>query len=954
MKKLRFIILVFSIIAVSTTKLLSQTGSIKGIIIDQKTKETIVGANVYIEGTTIGTTTNLEGQYEIRNIKSGIYTVIISFISYKPQRFQKVKVIANKAAQINASLEESITTISGVVVGATRKKDTEISMINSIKNSDAVVSGISSQQISKTPDKDASEVVRRIPGVTIIDDRFIVVRGLSERYNTVLLNGSGTPSSESDVKAFSFDVIPSSAIDRILVFKTPSPELPADFAGANVQIISKNIPDKNSFSFSYNTGYKSATTGKDFQKYDGGSKDVFGFDDGTRSIPSIIPTTQDFQQIINNPTATNKQLRTDYGRAFNKTWESTLSKAPIDQNASMLFAGKFKIKKATISNLSTLSYGNSYSFSENTLASYINYDTINDKSVYSYEFNDQCFSKSVSINGLTNWALILNNNHTIEFKNLFNQQGVSKTTLREGTDYYRGIYIKSTELNYNERSLYSGQLNGTHQLYEKNTILTWTLGYSSALRKQPDIRRLTRTLSFEQDVDNPYFNQYSLYFPNRADPELAGRLFTDMNEKLKVFSADLAQKINLLKSLQPSLKMGVYFENKDRAFNSRLFGFVRNSGTPWDLGYKPVDVIFSDTNINTTKGIRLDESTSPTDSYTAQTQLRTGYLMGKIIAFNKITISGGARIEKYELNLASMNSNNTPYNQKYDTTNYFPSVNISYQMNLKNLIRVAYGKTINRPEFREIAPYIFYNFEEKAGIYGNPELKSAYIQNFDIRYEVYPSPNEMINIGFFYKKFYNPIEAVAINAGSGKNITFKNAESAESFGAEFDARKSLKFINPSNRLFSWINDFSLLINASLIRSSVTVLDPLERDKNRPMQGQSPYIINTGLYYQNDSAEFSVTLLYNVIGRRIAFVGTVNDPHIYEMPRNLLDLSISKKFGKHISVKFGIKNILNQRIVFQQEEAVYLSTSPTTLSTRIQETKSSTPGIQFNMGIICVF
>ena len=954
MKKTNFILLIISLLVLNIASVYSQTGSIKGVIFDQKTKETIVGANVYIEGTTIGSTTNLEGQFEIKNVKPGVYTVIVSFISYKQLRFPKTKVTANKTTELNATLEESVTTISGVVVGASRKKDTEISMINSIKNSDAVVSGISSQQISKTPDKDASEVVRRIPGVTIIDDRFIVVRGLSERYNTVLLNGSGTPSSESDVKAFSFDVIPSSAIDRILVFKTPSPELPADFAGANVQIVSKNIPDNNTFSISYNTGFKTSTTAKSFQKQDGGATDIYGFDDGTRAIPSIIPSTQEFQQIINNPTATNKQLRTDFGRAFSKTWESNAIKAPIDQSLSLLFARKFKMKKINISNLSTLSYSNSYTYSENALASFINYDTINDKSVNSYRYNDQCYSQAVTINGLMNWAFVLNNNNTIEFKNLFNQQGVSKTTIRDGVDYNRGTFIKSTELSYNERTLYSGQLNGTHQFFEKKSILTWTLGYSTALRKQPDVRRLTKTLGFEQDIDNPFYNQYSLYFPNRADPELAGRLFTDMNEKLKVFSVDLVQKINILKQLQPSLKMGAYFENKDRAFNSRLFGFVRNSSTPWDLGYKPIDVIFSDTNINSNKGIRLDESTSPTDSYTAKTQLGAGYLVAKIIAFRKITISGGVRIENYQLNLASKNSNNSDYKQKYDTLNFFPSINISYQFNDKNLVRMAYGKTINRPEFREIAPYIFYNFEEKAGIYGNPELKSAYIQNFDLRYEAYPSPNEMINIGFFYKKFYNPIEAVAINAGSGKNITFKNAESAESFGAEFDARKSLSFLHLSNHFFSWVNDLSVVLNASLIKSSVTVIDPLERDKSRPMQGQSPYIVNTGLFYQNDSAQFSVTLLYNVIGRRIAFVGTVNDPHIYEMPRNLLDLSISKKFGKHLSIKFGVKNILNQRIVFQQEEEVYLSSSPTTLSKRIQETKSSMPGSQFNLGITYVF
>ncbi len=934
--------------------IVAQTSVIKGVITDKKTKETIIGANVYIENTTIGATTNLDGQYEIKGVKQGTYNIMVSFISYKKQKIQKVVVKANQPTILNIELEEEVTTIKGVEITATRKKDTEVSIISSIKKSDAVVSGVSSQQISKTSDKDASEVVRRIPGVTIIDDRFIVVRGLNERYNTVLLNGAGTPSSESDVKSFSFDVIPSNAIDRILVYKTPSPELPADFAGANIQIYSKNVIDNNTFSLSYNTGFKTSTTAKSFHTYNGGEMDVFGFDDGTRGIPSIIPSTQEFQAIINNPTPANKELRTNFGRAFSKEWESFDIKAPIDQSISALFARKFKINKMQLSNITSLSYSNSYNYSENSLASYINYDTINDKSVLSYQFNDKNYSKTVAINGLMNWALVINKDHSIEFKNTINQQGISKTTLRDGAEYYRGIFVKSTELSFNERSLYSGQLNGLHKFWKDNTSFNWTLAYSTTSRKQPDVRRLTKTLGFEQDIENPYYNQYSLYFPNRADPELAGRLFTDMDEKLKVFSAELTQRLTILESMQPSIKIGGYFENKDRNFNSRLFGFVRNSGTPWDLGYKPTDVIFADENINTQNGIRIDEATNPSDSYTAETELKSGYIMAKFTALKKVIVSGGVRIENYGLSLSTMNANYTAFEKKTDTLDVFPSINISYQINEKNLFRVAYGKTINRPEFREIAPYIFYNFEEKAGVYGNPELQSAYIQNIDFRYELYPTPSEMVNIGVFYKNFSNPIEAVAINAGSGKNITFKNADKAESYGAEVDIRKSLAFLKSKNRYFSWVNDMSLVLNTSLIKSVVTISDPLERGKNRPMQGQSPYIINTGVFYQNDSAQFSFTILYNVIGPRIAFVGTVNDPHIIEMPRNLIDFSISKNFGKHLSLKLGVKNLLNQPIKYQQEEEVYLSNSPSTLSKRIQVIKSSIPGSQINLGITYIF
>ncbi len=928
----------------------SQTGSIQGVIKDKKTKETIVGASVYIEGTTTGSATNLEGNFEIKNLQPGTYTIVISFISYKTQKFESIKISANKASTLNVDLEEEMLVIQGVVVLAKRKTDTDISMINTIKASNLVVSGMSSQQISQSQDKDASEVVRRIPGVTIIDDRFIVVRGLVERYNSVQLNNASTPSSESDVKAFSFDVIPSSAIDRILVYKTPAPELPSEFTGANVAIFTKNIPEKTGFQISYSSAFRSGTSIEPFYKYQGSSTDKFGYDNGSRAFPSIIPSLEDFKEIINNPTFENKQKRTEFGRAFSKIWSANESKAPIDQSLSINYSGSLNIKKIKISNISSLSYGSNFKNSVTELNSYNGYDTINDKSIISYHFIDSAYTQSVKINALSNFSIQLNENNSIDFRNLINQQGITKTTFRSGIENYRDQYIQSTELNYNQRFMLNSQLGGNHKFRDGNTKVQWTLGYSQVHREQPDTRRLTTTLPLVQDTDNPYYNQYNVYFPNRADPELSGRLFLNIKEQLWVYTADVEQKIKINDKHEPTLKFGFFHENRNRSFNSRLFGFVRNSQTPWYFGYQEVDTIFADYNINYTNGIRLDEATSPTDSYNTENQLTAGYIAIRHILWGKFTIYGGVRIEKNIMKLTSINTNLSEYIQKRDTLNVFPSINLIFNFNTKSLIRFAYGKTINRPEFREIAPYNFYNFEEKAGIYGNPNLKSAYINNFDFRYEFYPSPSELINVGLFFKSFTNPIEANAISAGSGKNFTFKNVDKAQSIGLEIDLKKTFtKFASPTI-LLSWIKNTAIVMNASYIKSQVEINDPMAREKVRPMQGQSQYIINTGVFYQNDSIKFSFSLMYNVIGKRIAFVGDVNNPHIYEMPRNSLDATFIKRFYKRFQLKFGIKDILNQAIVYEQYEVVRLSTSPDLEQTRVQTIKSVKPGMQIIVGI----
>ncbi len=496
----------------------------------------------------------------------------------------------------------------------------------------------------------------------------------------------------------------------------------------------------------------------------------------------------------------------------------------------------------------------------------------------------------------------------------------------------------------------NSQLGGNHKLFDGNTKFTWTIGYSKVTREQPDIRRLTSTLPLIQEPDNSYFGQYCVYFPNRADPELAGRLFLNMNEKIWVYSADIEQKIKINDKHEPTLKFGFFQENKYRTFNSRLFGFVRNSQTPWYYGYQNVDTLFADYNINYSKGIRLDEATIPTDSYTAENELSAGYIAVKHVLWKKFSIYGGIRIEKNQMILTSKNANLSEYVQCRDTINLFPSINLSYNFNTQSLIRFAYGKTINRPEFREIAPYNFYNFEEKAGMYGNPNLKSAYIDNIDLRYEFYPSNSEIVNIGMFFKSFTNPIEANAISAGSGKNFTFKNAENAQSLGFEIDVKKTFSKLNTNLPFFKWIKNTAIVLNASYINSQVKITDPMAREKIRPMQGQSPYIINTGIFYQNDSLKFSCSIMYNVIGRRIAYVGDVDNPHIYELPRNSLDATLIKTIFNKVQLKFGIKDILNQAIVYEQYETVRLSSSPDVEQTRVQTIKSVKPGMQVIIGI----
>ncbi|HPE57750.1 MAG TPA: TonB-dependent receptor [Bacteroidales bacterium] len=950
MKKLKYcLFFILPLFFLMPDQVLGQKGSISGIVADMQTNETIIGANVIISGTLTGSATNLDGFYEIRNLDPGSYNLSVSYISYLSDTIFNVKVIAGQTTRINFKLEQLNQELQAVVISGTRSTSTEISMISAIKASNLTVSGISRQQISRSQDKNASEVLKRVPGITIVDDRFVVVRGLIERYNTVWLNNSVAPSVESDQRAFSFDIIPSSMIDRILVFKTPAPELPADFAGAAIEVYTKNFPETNSLLIGFSTRYTQGTTFQDFYQYSGGKTDWLGFDDGTRAIPNSVPDINEYRRVqglVNNEELTPvereaaKKAQTDWGKAFGKTSTADQINALPDYRINVEYSGKFNTrnKKLIIGNISSLHYDSGFDYEKILRASYEVYDTVVDTSVYIYRYLDEQYARKVHIGALFNWSFSFGNS-SIEFMNVFNQFGKSKTTYRDGIDYYRNSNkIDWTELAYDSRTIYSGQISGKHNVRDDITNVNWTLGYAYAKRDQPDNRRIYRYAAYINDTT---YAPFQLDYTSWSNTESNGRLFFELDENILTADVNFNTKF-LFGNFQPSLKAGVYSENKYRDFGIRTFGILRAGTTSqfdFDILRQPVDSIYDNSNFrfynpeypNATAGIKIQDDTRPEYLYTAQNNLLATYLGLNLPVTKELMVYAGVRIEKMRQELewvSEFASDTVP--EKYlstirDTTNLFPSVNITYNINQKNLLRLAYGKSINRSEFRETAPYGFYDFELSATVYGNDSLRNAYIENFDLRYEWYPSPTEMITIGGFYKKFINPIEMNLFPASNGWDFVYSNAVDAYSLGAEIDIRKSFYDFGEKSSFLRYLKNYTLLLNASLIQSKVTSDDDYLRDKQRPMFGQSPYIVNAGIYYSNAQINFNASLLYNVIGERIAVVGTPTIPNIYELPRNLLDFTFSKGIGEHVELKGGVKDILNQpvkliqTVKFQQED-----------------------------------
>jgi len=880
-----------------------QTGVIRGTIKDVKTKEDIIGATVLIQGSTKGAATDINGFFTFGKLAVGTYSLKISFVGYQSKIYENVKVEADQVTDLNLTIAEESSTLAEVKVVAQRLTNTEVSVISEIKAAQLVVSGISAAQITKTLDRTAAEVVKRVPGVTIFGERFINIRGLNERYNTVQLNNAFAPSMETDVRSFSFDIIPAGQIDRILVFKSPSAEIPGEFAGGVVKIFTKSIPENNFLTLDISSAYREGTTGSTFFATKNSNLAWTGFNQGYFDLPNSFPTSR--AALLNVGSAGLDAI----GASLKNNWTTDESNAMPDMRASLSGGFKFDLGATKLGNVTAINYSNTrsnFQMARNDWGySNIGIDKKGEPDAV-FNFIDNQYTNAIRLGVSNNWSARFANGSVLEFKNLFNQLANTQYIQRSGFDNGSNWDIRSFDQVY--RGIYTGQLTGRHDLQEGTLKVDWMVGYNQAYRQQPDYKR------FRYNVDGA---NASLFIPNgAAQTTVLGRTYIDMTESSYTAAFNAVKKIDLKEGKELELKTGLFFEDKVRDFGARNIGYVKSA--PSFRTTLPIDQLFSAQNFNTRTGIRVDEQTNPNDSYDASNTLLAGYLSANYALGKKFNVIAGVRAEQNSQKLNSADLVGKAINYDNTRLDLLPSMNLTYNFTEKSLLRLAYGKTLNRPEFRELAPFSFYDFVNNRTVSGNPTLKNANIDNFDFRYEFYPTPSELISIAAFYKDFTNPIEVV-FASGANPLLNFSNAKSAFSTGLEAEIRKNLGANSPN----SILGRTSLVLNGTYIYSRVKLDEKLAADQsdNRPLQGQSPYIINAGINFNDAQKGLQLNINYNVIGKRIFAVGNnfgAPYPDWYEIPRNVIDFNFSKQITKAIMIKGGISDILNQGNIILQD------------------------------------
>lgn len=906
---------------------------IKGKVTDSTTGEPLIGATVQIDGTTKAAATDIDGLFAFSGLdENANYTLTIKYISYKTKKIDGVRA-ETQPQVIEIKLTPDEQTLNEVTVTGVARKNTEIAVIQMTKSSPVIVSNVSAQEITKTQDTNAGEVIRRVPGVSLIDDKFVMVRGLSQRYNNVWINGGAVPSSEADSRAFSFDLIPSSQIDNMQIVKTPSPEYPADYTGGFITITTKDIPAENTAELSVGGNWNDITSFSDFKYAKGSGTDFLGFDSGMRGLNGGINST------LNSIAGNGVDLLNNH---LNNDWRVRNMNPVGDLKLSGSLGRRWKLGDRQLGMIAAFNYSNEYRKYEDMQNNLFGvYDAEKDQSNYlRYSVDDQ-YNHNVRLGAMLNFTLLsADGNSKYQLKNIFNQIGNDRYTWREGLSA-QSDNENSAEYYYRSRTTYNGQITGKHTFALDE--LDWSASYSYANRNVPDRRRYLINDALEPGV-------MQLTSPNDISRE-----WTKLDEH--IVSAAVNDKHDFkFGSFTPSLKFGAYGEYRTRKYTTRDFIYNWNAASntlPDGFRQNDLSEMLSDESYFGADRLYLLEEQHMRNNYKGNNYLGAGYFAANIPLGN-FNIYAGLRYEYDHMELITNTRDNaeSPFSHNYEYNDLFPSVNTTYKINDKHQLRLSYGKTVNRPEFREVSPSVFYDFDLASNVQGNTDLKPCYIQNVDFRYEFYPSKGEIISIAAFYKYFDSPIEwTYTVTGGTSLVYSYMNAQRANNYGIELDIRKDLSFIG--------LPGFSWSFNGALIKSRVK-FEAGSKEEDRPMQGQSPYLVNTGLFYKNDKLQLDVALLYNRIGKRIIGVGrsegttsgneALRVPDSYEMPRDVIDLSASKKFGNHWELKLSIRDLLAQKVYYKQFADVHYSNGTSREVEQI--TRAYKPGR--NIGVSAVY
>jgi outer membrane receptor protein involved in Fe transport len=891
-------------------------GKLSGRILDEK-GETFPGASIRVAELNMGMQSAVDGTYTLP-LPPGTYTLEISYISYQIQEITGVKITAGGVTKLDISMKPADNSLKEVVVTSGYQKASTAGLYARQKTAAAVTDGISAEQIARTPDNNVGAVLKRVSGLNVVDNRYVVVRGLSDRYNQAQIDGVAQPSTRMNQRNFAFDAIPTEMVSSVVVTKTATPDISAEFAGGQVTVNTLDVPVQNFTQFQIGTGYNSNTIGKDFlQAGKRGAAEFLGIAaEGHKLAPNLrtwsysspipdyaVEQSKTFDpegwRLYRYPFQPIQNYRFTFGRVY-----------PLKNNLKFGFVGGITLRN-------TLEI-NDY------ISTRAGFDFPNIDSAHIQQ-NGNIYKYNSTVSGLFNVG-VQGRGFKLGFKNMYSHVYKNEYYVYESRspneqanaspNFRRKYNLQAPE----STTVLQNRLEGEHNIGDSGVKLNWNGSYTEVGQQINDRRRF---IALGSGAVNgiPYYQRYVVANASTNDGDPDYRLYMDTRQTDYNWGVNLSKSINLLHD-KTSFKIGYSGFSKKRDLSNTTVR-VYNS-RPGILFVAPYEYSMRPENVGVGKGQAFyDVPTDAGGQFKGSAKLASAFLMADQSFFKKLRLVYGVRYENYKLANTQFKSLDADVN-KDDGDKFLPSINLTYSPIESINVRASYANTLVRPDFRETSIFGIYDPELDALIQG-ANVKSTFIKNTDLRFEWFPSAGEIVSFSGFYKQFDKPIELIFLQDAAVDIYQFQNQKSATNYGLEMEIRKSLAFIADRN----WLKNLSVFGNGTLIKSKVKGLvysgpkrDVITEAKyDRPLFGQAPWIINFGLTYSLD--QYGINAVYNRSGYRTYTINYDPNNVEYEQGRNMVDLQVfTRLFNKKAELKINIANLLNTKLYYYKNSSGY--------------------------------
>ena len=895
-----------------------QVVKVTGTVVDNETETPIAEVSIRVVDTQIRVKTDEIGAFSLE-LPSGTYKIHASAPFYNTFVITDFQVSTDATpAPLEIKMTPQVVKLDAIKLPVRLSQASERGLLEKRMRSSRIEDSISTEEISRLPASSAGEAIKRVTGVSIVGGRYVFVRGLGERYSNTLLNNVEIPSPEPNRRVVPMDIFPASLLASLQTVKTFSPDQPGGFAGGSVQVFTKDFPEELTMSLSMSSGFNTQATGEDGLTYPGGNLDFLGFDDGSRDLPGIVQNRAADLPIRERgrftPLGFTPEEIQEFGQSFSNVWSPERRQVPINQSYKFSLGNSNKIFGKEFGYLGVISYGNSHSYGtqvRNAFRIGLN-ETLSPVTSYDIERS----GNEVEWGSVLNTSLRFSPQHLLSIKTLFTHTAEDETRTWEGFNADRNTDMRSTRLRYVERQLFSGQVAGMHdfnfgepvleeEVKRSDVSMEWRLTYSRASRDEPD----TRENIYEDRGDGTY--------TFRDVTHSGSRFFFDLEDD--EYNARFDWKVPL--GAEGLFKFGGLLRDRARTFDVRRFRFLPSDQVDATVNLSdPPEILFQTQNI-APRVFELRESTRSTDNYLADHNIYSSYLMLDLPITTKWQVMTGVRLESSDQTVTTydpFSATRKAIEANLETLDWLPGMNVTYRLTERMNLRLAASRTITRPDFRELAPFEFTDFVGGRTVLGNPDLERTQIDNFDFRWETFPQLGGIVAVSAFYKRFQKPIEQI-VQPQAEVRITYENAEGANNYGLELEARQNLGVLTEALR------KFSINTNAALISSQVVLPEDvgIQTSSERPLQGQCPYIVNVSIGFEDPNWGISSAIAYNIFGRRLSEVGNHGVPDVYEQPRGQLDASFSRTVANYFKFSVSAKNLLDPDVHFKQGEAPYV-------------------------------